>query len=483
MPCWHKVLTIYLWGYIVKAHIKVCWGTIIPLIGGSAIGCKEALGNLPAFHLSYSAFAGNEKHIKRYWPSVPIHYIDEKNPRKELPSFQNVDFITSVCPCGGLSMLNTASHGGNKRGEDAAANQWLYESSIYVLSKIRPKVLWGENAPGLFTAMGRGVLEKLRKIGEHFGYSFSVMKTSTDLHGIPQIRVRTFYFFWNSPTVPKMDYYNRKRKNLREYLKEIPKDSSMQNIYCAEGKASERSRLYQFVLEKECLTHAEFVKKTGKGSVTTYLEKNNLLDECIQWLNEKYKGESFSTKNGKNRTYVQYLEHVKRKRENGMGYWDDSPRFVGDTFDAVMKKTMMWVVHPEEDRFLNAREFAHLMGLPHDFEIDGKKSVNHIAQNVPTCTARDMAEQVKKFIRGELQMTKFSFMKQDNITQTIVEDDEGCVSPVYDDQINDVERNKLLLELNQHSVIRLNDPVSVHEYEKEDQFKVREIFLNQHSGC
>ena len=43
---------------------KIRWGTIIPLIGGSAIGCKEATGTLPAFHLSYSPFAGNEKHIR-----------------------------------------------------------------------------------------------------------------------------------------------------------------------------------------------------------------------------------------------------------------------------------------------------------------------------------------------------------------------------------------------------------------------------------
>ena len=449
---------------------KIRWGTIIPLIGGSAIGCKEATGTLPAFHLSYTPFAGNEKHIRNYWPSVPMHYLDEQNADKRLPSFQDVDFINSVCPCAGLSMLNTASSGGKKRGEDAAANQWMYESSVYVLSKVRPKVLWGENAPGLFTAMGRGVVEKLRKIGEHFGYSFSVMKTSTDLHGIPQARMRTFYFFWKSPTVPKMDYYNRKRKNLMEYLKEIPKNASMQNIYGAEGKASERSRFYQFVLEKEGLTHAEFVKKTGKGTVTTYLERNNLLDECIQWLNEKYKGESFWTKTGNNRTHVQYLEHVKRKREKGLGYWDDSPRFVGDTFAAVMKKTMMWAVHPEEDRFLNAREFAHLMGLPHDFEIDGEKSLNHIAQNVPTCTARDMAEQVKKFIRGELQMTKFSFIKQDNITQTVVGAEEGFVPPVTEDQLNDVERNKMLLESLSQSLVPVAE-VKVEKKERKQRVK------------
>ena len=86
-------------------------------------------------------------------------------------------------------MLNTSSAGGKKRGADAAANKWMYESSVYILSKVRPKVLWGENAPGLFTVMGEGVIEKLRKIGEHFGYSFSVMKTSTELHGIPQVEL------------------------------------------------------------------------------------------------------------------------------------------------------------------------------------------------------------------------------------------------------------------------------------------------------
>ena len=42
------------------------WGTIIPLIGGSALGCKESTGVLPLFHLSYGAFAKNDSHIRRY---------------------------------------------------------------------------------------------------------------------------------------------------------------------------------------------------------------------------------------------------------------------------------------------------------------------------------------------------------------------------------------------------------------------------------
>ena len=200
---------------------------------------------------------------------------------------------------------------GKRRGADAAANKWMYESSVYILSKVRPKVLWGENAPGLFTTLGQGVIEKLKKIGEHFGYSFSVMKTSTDLHGIPQRRVRTFYFFWKSPTVPLMSYYSEERQNLTDYLNTIPEDAKLKDVFLSEGRASERFRAYQYVLEKEGLTHAEFVKKLGKGTITTYLEEHNLIDECIDWLNTNYPGESFWTKTGKNRTHVQYLEHVK----------------------------------------------------------------------------------------------------------------------------------------------------------------------------
>ena len=52
------------------------------------------------FCFSYSPFAGNEKHIKNYWPSVPIHYLDKEG--MALPNLENVDFINSVCPCAGL---------------------------------------------------------------------------------------------------------------------------------------------------------------------------------------------------------------------------------------------------------------------------------------------------------------------------------------------------------------------------------------------
>lgn len=60
------------------------------------------------------------------------------------------------------------------------------------------------------------------------------------------------------------------------------------------------------------------------------------------------------------------------------------------------------------------------MGMPHDFEIQDSRQVNHIAQNVPVRTAQDMADEVRKFCEGELKMTQYKFMKQDNTSQKII---------------------------------------------------------------
>ena len=114
-------------------------------------------------------------------------------------------------------------------------------------------------------------------------------------------------------------------------------------------------------------------------TISQYLEKEGLLKECIDWLEKKYPNETFAKK-ANSRTHIKYIKGCIKKRAIGKGYWDDSPKFFNESFGTLMSKTIQYAVHPEEDRFLNVREMMHLMGLPHDFEIDHVKNVNHIAQ-------------------------------------------------------------------------------------------------------
>ena len=45
-------------------------------------------------------------------------------------------------------------------------------------------------------------------------------------------------------------------------------------------------------------------------------------------------------------------------------------RFMGrESWNALIRKSMITAVHPVEDRYLNVREMMHLMGLPHDFQV------------------------------------------------------------------------------------------------------------------
>merc|ERR1719392_81475 len=61
------------------------------------------------------------------------------------------------------------------------------------------------------------------------------------------------------------------------------------------------------------------------------------------------------------------------------------------------------------------------MGLPHDFQIDKKQNINHVCQNVPVNTAKDWADEVVKFCQGKAEMTRYTYMKQDNVNKQIVE--------------------------------------------------------------
>ena len=135
----------------------------------------------------------------------------------------------------------------------------------------------------------------------------------------------------------------------------------------------------------------------------------------------RYPGDKFSVEKCSNtKTHVMTLEHIKRKLAMGLGYWDDSIKFMGDSFTAVIKKNLVSAIHPSQDRFLSLRETLHLIGFPHDFEISELKHLNHICQTVPVNTARDWAFEAVKFICGELKLSDSDFVKQDNISRLTI---------------------------------------------------------------
>jgi site-specific DNA-cytosine methylase len=170
---------------------------IIPLIGSIAIANIKSIGSLLTAIFSFSTFKENESYLKSYIKSkewdIPYFTIQEDKKdydktfdeiKNQFQNWTDVDFVSTVCPCAGMSTLNT-SRGEYSKGSNAPQNQWIYKTIDAVLNNIKPKVFWGENAPALFNIEKEDLAIKMNELAKKFGYSFLVLKTNTQLHGIP----------------------------------------------------------------------------------------------------------------------------------------------------------------------------------------------------------------------------------------------------------------------------------------------------------
>lgn len=412
--------------------------TFIPLIGGMAIANAKAVGHKPEFVLSYSGFGKNESNLKKYWPDVEWKLIDaDTNSLEEEPDYEalDIDFVSSVCPCAGMSGLNCSN-----RSADNATNNWLYMSAEYILGKVKPKVYFGENAPGLYSDQNRKVLDRLREYGKQYGYAFTIYKTDTYRHGIPQHRMRTFFFFWKGDNCPEMDYFNNPDTLPFEkwILDKNVGNDCIPNVY----KPVEMYPEMEWILETRCdgdyQKYVQFfydLYENVSERIRTpydYIHYYNLWQEYRDWLSNHPNKDKPINGNG-NRTPMYYVDYRWDKVKRGLGYFAAQPIVYKDSANAIISKNMQWTLHPTECRFLNSREIMSLMGLPSDFDM-ATNVLQQVTQNVPVCTAKDMTDQVIKFINGELTMTNYNFIKQNNLQGKIEEVDYKDVS-LFDGEV------------------------------------------------
>lgn len=379
------------------------YSTIVPLIGGMNFGAQKITGKNPEYILSYPAFAGNDGIYTNYYPDIPYYVIDEENKLPGLGKLSGihlpkVDFVTTLCPCAGLSQLNN----GKSRGANAPQNDWMYKSAEFVLENIKPRAMIGENAPGLFGPIGAPVLTNLREIGKKHGYSLSIVKTSSIFHGIPQKRPRTFYFFWDTENVPILSHIKKETPSYEEFLSKFEEKDLEEKL----EKTLELQNNPLYIWFK--MHHPDWRKwmKTQFGSFMAVMIGSGKGEEYLKWCKEKYPNDH------------KFAERAYMKRLQGKGFWDSSP-FLPSDFAGAFTGARMNAVHPVEDRVLTRRELMNLMGLPTDMVAPLGGDMGRVFQNVPSLTAADWIGEVIKFLKGDLEMSDVSFLKQDNFKGTI----------------------------------------------------------------
>ena len=382
------------------------YASIIPLIGGETIAMQNVFKKKPEYIVSYEAFKPNDNHIVEYYKrEVPYHLLGDDRV-VDLPS---VDVVNTVCPCAGLSSLSTTA------STDSSANDWMPTTARYVLGTLKPKVFWGENAPRLASAMGQPIVKNLKEIGKEFGYSFSIYKTKSILHGLSQVRDRTFYFFWKGDKIPVFEYIKRKHETIESTIRCVENNASDPMSVLTNTKTPSHDPYYKYVLEEieGGISHSEFQDKIKKScDVKHYIEDSGVkYNKVADWMDRN----GFEKQSTRCRTMYEKLKSGGNIMRRGVNI----PKgYIG----AFVGSYPTSLTHPDEDRFLTIRECLSIMKLPKDFILQGgNKNINHICQNVPVTTAQDMAEHVLKFCDGRLdnQLVDTDFLVQDNKTRSI----------------------------------------------------------------
>ena len=391
--------------------------TIVPLIGGEPLGASDALNKkLPEYVLSYSPFAGNDLHY--------INYLREKRGYKgeyilldEEPDWKPKTFanvISTTCPCAGLSSLSRSSNA------DAPVNEWLYTTAEYTLKNLKPDVFWGENAPRLFSLSGKPVVEKLKAIGDKYGYSLNLYSTKSTKHGIAQIRPRTFYFFTKGlDEAPVFSWFDKENEGIECILQQEQIKGDPMNVRCNDKDPMEDAWLAYAVhcsggkSVKDLYNVIEKTVSVMSIGDTNFFPDGNLHD-AIKWMDEN------GFENGATRT-----RRMQAKLDKGMGYWAHGvsvPK--GNSIGSFIGSKPTHLVNPFTEKYLTIRDGLRIMKMPDDFCLigdDPRKIVNHVCQNVPQTTARDMMDNIIEYLEGKCEMleTNGAVLRQSNVNQQV----------------------------------------------------------------
>lgn len=373
---------------------------IVPLIGGMPLGSERAFGTRPDYLLSYSPFSKNDSHLVNYYKDTPYLLLDKGDRH---PHY--VDVVSATCPCAGLSSLSPSANA------NSSVNDWMMITAKYVLEEMKPQVFWGENAPRFGGKMGEPIVAKLHSLAKETGYTMTVYRTKSLLHGVPQVRERSFYFFWKGNRTPLINYFEKPRPAIDDLIRSVSNKLSQSEV-TNKKIPSKDDPFYRYVLEvmEGGMSHYDFQKKITKSAdVMHYIENGGHSYRTVK---------DFFLKEGYDRQ-ASKLDAIQDKLDVGGNIMRRYSVIPKDYIGAFVGHLPTSLTHPDEDRYLTYRECMSIMGLPDDFTLlDPSRNLNHVCQNVPVSTATDMAYEIKAALEGSRDFLGSDLVYQFNSQKT-----------------------------------------------------------------
>lgn len=352
------------------------FSAICDLAGGFSIGASYALGDQPQDIVGYKPFLTNDSISSAYW----------QKPIVEPSAMRQADIIVATPPCAGLSNANLKADGSNP------TNEWITKVMMDGLTYGRPQVMVIENAPTLVGLRGVPVRQKMEALASELGYSVSYYKTTTDHHGIPQKRPRTFALIWQGDRVPKLNRINKPHLNLREYLA----SHTQQGQLLSQPSQDDLSLLNLLTPD-----HIDQPPLKSEYLVTMAMKRGRAAEALA----------AVTVGGSRHRL----ISHAMEKASRGLNFFDNSPKVFGDIAHAWMHRHCN-AISPLGYHGLHVSDGLALMGLPADYlKWITKRNINLTCQTVPTCTARDIITEVAEALDGNRLWSEKSGFTQSNI--------------------------------------------------------------------
>jgi len=400
---------------------KIKWGCIQPLTGGMYIGAMNAIGHKADWVLSYPGLAatkfddngnikeaGNEYSLLKWCEKrdeIPAYQLFDRKPfdkvdinnvniiddpvwTKEKVDFSNTDIVVSVPVCSGLSQATIA-----KDETKSERNNNMIFNAEFALSVIKPKVYIFENAPTLFSNAGIPVRDMINKIAFEHDYSVVYYKTNTKFHDNCQNRPRTFVMMIKNidgkSGCPSMNG-EHVMTNVVEYLSRIPENASQQEPIEMEPI---NNLIMKFIYD---MYGDDFRNDEDTWSIDCIIKSGDKFDK---WLDEVDYDSETKEKLRHN------IDHIRKKIAMNKNFYSIAPGWLTEKSELApvcMFKTILTTLHYKENRILNAREWLHLMGHPHDYELYGDYMTNYpkIGQNVPARTAQFIVSEAVRIVEN-----------------------------------------------------------------------------------
>ena len=128
-------------------------------------------------------------------------------------------------------------------------------------------------------------------MGREAGYSMTVYRTRSLLHGVPQVRERSFYFFWQGDKTPKLNWYNKPYKSIEQTILDARGNTLQEPI---NKKTPSKDPYYRYILEEinGGMTHKDFSSQLEPGRARgndtfAYIEKAGKdYSEVAEWMDK-----------------------------------------------------------------------------------------------------------------------------------------------------------------------------------------------------